>query len=114
MNVLAVFVKNTLLIYASFDLHHLPAIYLKEKKLYIFWIFRGFFYTFCTADSLRDSPKCLRRLHFLGISSLGNWVKFLYFVQSLSLSFVFVSIFICLFIIIIIFWLVLIRHIHFC
>ena len=61
MNVLAVFVKNTLLIYASFDLHHLSAIYLKKNKLYIFWIFRGFLYTFCTADSLRDSHKCLRR-----------------------------------------------------
>ena len=44
-------------------------------------------------------------VHILGISSLGNWVKFLYFVQWLSLSFVFVSMFvICLFIIIIIGW----------
>ena len=37
--------------------------------------------------------------HFLEISSLGNWVKFLYFMQWLSLSSVFVSMFgICLFI----------------
>ena len=62
-----------------------------------------------------------------GISSLGNWVKFLYFVQWLSLSSVFVSMFvICVFIIvviviiiiviiiIIIIWLALIRHICFC
>ena len=38
-------------------------------------------------------------VHFLGISSLGNWMKFLYFLQWLSLSFVFVNMFvICLFI----------------
>ena len=41
----------------------------------------------------------LETVHFLGISSLGNWVKLLYFVQCLSSSLVFVSIFvICLFI----------------
>ena len=67
-------------------------------------------------------------VHFLGISLLGNWVKFLYFLQWLSPSFVFVSMFvICLLIIIIIIiiiviiiiiiiiiWLVLIKHIRFC
>ena len=36
--------------------------------------------------------------HFLEISSLRNWMKFLYFMQWLSLSSVFVSMFICLFI----------------
>ena len=44
MNVLAVFVKNTLLIYASFDLHHLSAIYLKKNKLYIYFGFLEVFY----------------------------------------------------------------------
>ena len=36
--------------------------------------------------------------HFLEISSPRNWMKFLYFMQWLSLSSVFVSMFICLFI----------------
>ena len=45
MNVLIDFVKNTLLKQASFDLHHLSAIYLKKKKLYIFCIFWDFSYT---------------------------------------------------------------------
>ena len=69
-------------------------------------------------------------VHFVGISYLGNWAKFLYFLQWLSLSFVFVSMFvICLSIYLFIYYcyyhflfiylfiyfcLVLIRHIHFC
>ena len=44
MNVLADFVKNTLLKQASFDLHQLSAIYLKKKKIYIYFVFFEIFY----------------------------------------------------------------------
>ena len=74
--------------------------------LYLFIVHNGevspgfpvFFLCAISADFLGDLPKGLRRrCIFLGISSLGNWVKFLYFVQWLSLSFMFYQ-FICLFI----------------
>ena len=92
----------------------------------VFSFFSFFFFLFwcaVSADFLGDLPKGLRRrCIFLRISWLRNWVKFLYFVQWLSLSFVsfFVLSFVCHYLLfiyyyyIIFFWLWLIRHILFC
>ena len=107
---LADFVKNTLLQQASFDLHHLFAIYLKKNKIiYILFFLRFFIYILYLFIAWnggvlpafpvgRFAQGFEETVHFLEISFVGNWVKFLYFLQWLSLSFVFVGMFvICLF-----------------
>ena len=87
-----------LYIFCIFSLHRMG----KLRLVSYFVCFFSFLYICAVPeDFFGDLPKGLwRRCISLGISSLNNWMKFLQFVQWLSLSFVFYQ-FIYLFIIII-------------